>query len=83
METVEHSQPEALKPENPSLLEVSTSEGGTPAALPGSETDLSETAAGAGADEIATMEAPEGAATATVLDYTSSAKTGKLLVRAG
>lgn len=27
-------------------------------------------------------DAPEGAATATVLDYTSSAKTGKLLVSA-
>lgn len=81
--TVEHSKPEALEPESPSPLEVSKSEGGTPAALPGSETDLCETASGVGADEIAIMEAPEGAATATVLDYTSSAKTGKLLVRTG
>lgn len=31
---------------------------------------------------VAMADAPEGAATATVLDYTSSAKTGKLLVSA-
>ena len=43
-------------------------------------------AAGAGRDgeegdvEVVVAEAPEGAATATVLDYTSSAKTGKMLV---
>lgn len=30
--------------------------------------------------EVVMAEAPEGAATATVLDYTSSAKTGKVLV---
>lgn len=82
MDTLEQSKPDAVEPENPPPLEVAKSESGAPAALPGFETEVSETAEGVGTDEIAIMEAPEGAATATVLDYTSSAKSGKLLVRA-
>ncbi|CAN0573742.1 unnamed protein product, partial [Ectocarpus sp. 12 AP-2014] len=34
----------------------------------------------AGGVEVVMAEAPEGAATGTVLDYTSSAKTGKVLL---
>ena len=82
MDTLERSRPHAVEPESPSPLEVAQSEAGAPTALPGRETEFSETAEGVGTDEIAIFEAPEGAATATVLDYTSSAKTGKLLVRA-
>lgn len=49
----------------------------------GPETVGSETLDASGPDcGVSMAEAPEGAATATVLDYTSSAKTGKLLVSA-
>ena len=82
LETLEHPRPDALERENPSPVEVTKSEAGALGALPGSETGLSETAEGVDTDDIASIEPPEGAATATVLDYTSSAKTGKLLVRA-
>ena len=82
VETLEHPRLDAAEPEKPSPLEMGDGEVGVPAALTGDETELFETAEGVHGEEIAVMEAPEGAATATVLDYTSSAKTGKMLVRA-
>lgn len=77
-ETGDHS---ALPGESPGTEGLS-SDGGVGVR---SETDFSETEDEEGGDasvEVCMAEAPENAATATVLDYTSSAKTGKVMVSA-
>lgn len=61
-------------------------EGGAEAVLAGSQAEVPAAVGRAGDDgeepdvEVVEADAPQGAATATVLDYTSSAKSGRVLV---
>ena len=71
----------------PASPEVPGGEGGSEAGVAGSEGGGLHAVEDARGEEVEVVmaDSPEGAATATVLDYTSSAKTGKVLVsvRAG
>ncbi len=68
--------------ESLSASQVPGAEGGAGDAVAGSQDDALSAVGGAprGEFEVVMADAPEGAAMATVLDYTSSAKTGKVLV---
>ena len=80
------SHPSTGTPYALGLKALEIEEGVAEAVLDGSAAEVPATAGRAGEDgeqggvEVVMAEAPEGAATATVLDYTSSAKAGKVLV---
>lgn len=69
-------------PKRSSIFDSPETADGARLGTPESRLVVSEPAEAVDADEEVIPEAPEGAATGTVLDYTSSAKTGRLLVSA-
>lgn len=74
------SQPSSETPDAFGLEAPEVEEGGAEAEVPPAVVRDGEEDGEEGGVEVVMADAPEGAATATVLDYTSSAKTGKVLV---